>query len=252
MKETIDILKYVFRFPAITFWLTCIITPTSIISSFILYIIQSRRNSSIPSISDLVSSNDTKKAMRFGFIAGLVCIIVTQKTSHKYYQKLFNRNTNNMKLRQMMSVFVTVVNITMVCIDLSILGITFIDFEKHQILHIISTIIFLTSSLIFHYGIDELSGTLKRNIPVAGFFNLTILILSIACGFLFAFSKVSQSLYSIASICEITAFIFIYFKYIFVAMTVLGGNFLPRRIFYVETSEQPAEASYQTKAEYNP
>lgn len=230
MQDVVDILKCVFRFPAVSFWLTCIITPTCIISSSLLSFFVFRDGRFLP-ISSLITSSSTKYLVRFGLIFGLISLVIDQRTCHLFYSRLKKKNQNNIKINNVLRIFLMFLDAVMILIDLSLLGIIVFDFSKHQIIHIICTILFFVSSIAFHFGIDDVSFRQKKSIPVSLSFNIMILIFSILSGILFAFSKSYSSVLSIAALLENISFVLIFFKYIFVAMTVLGGSFLPKRIF---------------------
>ena len=218
------------------FWLTCIVLPTTFISSSLLYLIENDFNN-FPSIFSMLAYKGTKKFFKYGLVFGLITMSCSHKAIHNFYHKLLKRNEKNEKAKNIISVFNYVIDFIMVFTDVSFLGIIFVDFNKHKVLHTFCTISFFCCSLIFHFGIDELLSSLRRTLPISNSFNKLALVITAISGILFFFSEKKPLIYSIASFFEIVSLVLIFFKYIFVAMTVLGASFLPRRIFSVEEIE---------------
>lgn len=246
MQDVKDVLKFVFRYPACMFWVSFFIVPTILISAPVAYLFIKQDIKFLP-ISSLLNKSSTKDMAFFGLICGLVSLISDHITCHKFYSRLKRGKQSNDKASQFLSTFVKFLDITMIFIDASLAIIVFFGIKSFKVLHIIATLVFIISSTIYSFGIDIIMKRQNKSIPLSNNLNHLLLAISIISGILFAFSKGHQEIFSIASLLEDITFVLIFFKYIFVAMNVLGGNFLPKRLFSLETTND-----YSLNDEYLP
>ena len=247
MQDVKDVLKFVLRYPACMFWVSFFIVPTILISSPIAYIFIKQEIKFSP-ISSLLAKSSTKDITKIGLICGLISLISNHITCHKFYSRLRKSKQSNDKASQFLSTFVKFLDASMIVIDLSLAIILFFNVKTHPIIHIIFTILFIISSIVFSFGIDIIMKRQNKSIPLSNSLNQILLATSIVSGILFAFSKERKTIFYIASLFEDFSFVIIFFKYIFFAMNVLGGSFLPKRIFTLET---PAN-DYSLNDEYLP
>lgn len=247
MQDVKDVAKFVFRYPACMFWVSFFIVPTILISSPVAYLFIKQEIKFSP-ISSLLTKSSTKDMTWVGLFLGLVSLISNHITCHKFYSKLNRGKKANDKASQFLSLFVRFIDISMISIDVSLAIIIFVSIKTLQVIHIITTLIFIISSIIFSFGIDIIMKKQNKSIPLSNSLNLVLLVTSIISGILFAFSKDHRTILSIASLLEDVSFVLIFFKYIFVAMNVLGGNFLPKRLFSLETPT----SDYSLNDEYLP
>ena len=234
MQDVKDVFKFVFRYPACMFWVSFFIVPTILISAPVAYLFIKQEIKFLP-ISSLLAKSTTKGMTFFGLICGLISLISNHYTCHKFYSRLNRGKQSNDKASHFLSVFVRFLDFTMVFMDASLAIIIFVSIKTHKVIHIIATLIFIISSIIYSFGIDIIMKRQNKSIPLSNSLNQFLLAISIVSGVLFSFSKNHQTIFSLASLLEDFAFVIIFFKYIFVAMNVLGGNFLPKRIFSLET-----------------
>jgi hypothetical protein len=222
MEITIsNLIKMIFSYPAIVFWITIFSVPSFFISAWLANLLLFRfQGPFFPPFSRLVMSHTTGPLIRIGATGSAIGITLSTIATYRFGQTTLRTAKSHCRFSSRTLVTIAVSGVVS-ALSLMTLGWT------HW--NILSSFVHLAATLLNHTLVDLLA---RRRLFIGNVTNLGILVLA-SIGILFDIIAINVNVKiveAIGSFCELIALITIHLRFMINGEIVLGANFMPTEI----------------------